>query len=143
MDNTHIYIQQIQGMNYFELVQMLMKQIIPEIRKCILERLTEMNNDLITANKIATMKAQQMHMYTQKNQEINIPYTATSAQNSAHNSETRISNFSDDEIDIDDIIDDVQKKPDELDLKLGRIKNLYDKIVADKRRRRNTKKKEN
>lgn len=135
MDNTQIYMhQQIYSMNYWELVQMLMKQITPEIRKCILDRLTEMNNELIAANKAALLKAMTppiQNAYKNQNP-ISEKLGATSRFSESINSDKN----SDSEIDIDDIIDDVQKKPDELDNKLNRIKYLYDKVVTEKRKRR-------
>ena len=41
------------------------------------------------------------------------------------------------EIDLDDIINDIhENEPDELDMKLAKIKKLHTKIITDKRRRR-------
>ena len=109
MDNQLMYLQQISNMTYWELVNMLLKDITPEIRKFILDRLMIMNDELLLhKNRLNTIKNEiQQNKYS--------------------------GNY---EIDIDDIIDDIQKEPDELDLKLARIKKLRDKIIYEKRQRR-------
>ena len=128
MDNQFMYMQQISSMNYFELVDMLKKQITPEIRKYILERLIIMNNELITnTNRLNNIKidiVQPQKMYTPKNSSIDIG-----------------NSYNNNEIDIDDIIDDIHKEPNALDLKLARIKKLRDKILFDKKQRRKSKEK--
>ncbi|MEM0354214.1 MAG: hypothetical protein QXW79_01395 [Thermoplasmata archaeon] len=44
------YVHQIKKMDYWTLVNLLMCHISPTVRKYILERLTELNNELLTNN---------------------------------------------------------------------------------------------
>lgn len=117
-------------MDYWTLVNMLLGHITPEIRKHILERLTELNNGLlygssmipiippdITRPGIINPRKKDMEESIQPNMyKYNTPMSK--------------------EIDLDDIIDDIQNEPDTLDIKLAKIKTLRDKIIADKRQRR-------
>lgn len=50
MEYQYMNINQINNMDYWSLVGMLMNQISPETRKLILEKLTEMNNQLLIGN---------------------------------------------------------------------------------------------
>lgn len=52
MDYQHLQKNQIKNLDYMGLINMLMNQISPEIRAVVLERLTEMNNQLLVGNQI-------------------------------------------------------------------------------------------
>lgn len=122
MDYQYMYMNQIKTMDYWSLVNTLLTQITPQIRKCILDRLMEMNNQLMIAPSI--IPNLQVDLASPP-----IKKTAGDVNRYKYNSEK--------EIDLDEIMDDLHiNKPDDLDMELARIKNLRDKIIADKRRRK-------
>jgi hypothetical protein len=136
------YINKINDMDYLSLVSMLTKQITPFVRKNILERLTEMNDHLISGMKHHNIMRpiSKMTLSKKGSGELDHP-----SDNIYGRKNPTPQNFSlihrqndDDKIDIDDIMNDIYREhePDDLDAKLARIKKLHSKLIADKRRRR-------
>lgn len=124
MDNQYTYINQIKKMDYWTLVNMLLLQITPDVRKCILDRLVEINNQqLINMNILTNTQID--------NTKYNIP-----KKNSDFMNENKITHQKlNKEINLDEIIDGIENiqddlgKKDELDRKLERIKYLKQKII--------------
>lgn len=126
MDNQRII--RIECMDYLSLVYMLLEKITPDTRKKILERLNEMNEQLIRDTK----NKQRKQLY------------AKEKSGSRQLQEHQII----DEIDMDDILNDIYHnseykntsqnfpKRDIMDIKLDRIQKLYDKIITDKKNRK-------
>ena len=99
-------LEHIKNMDYWSLVNMLLTPITPEARNFILERLLEMNNQLLQPklDKNFSKKTETLN----KEREIN----------------------------LDDIINENSDEHDELDKKLNKIKKLYTKIISEKRQRK-------
>lgn len=121
------YVHTINNMGYIDLVNMLGSQITPDIRKLILERLTAMNNELLNINE-------QHYYQTQP--------TRSSRMSRRPPTPTLFSPPESPEIDLDEILENPKPRnePDDLDIRLARIKLLYDKIIMDKKRRRESRK---
>ena len=115
------YTTQISKMDYWTLVNMLMNNITPDIRKQILIRLTEMNDQLIASMAMQNL-VQRSRIESDRTQQMPRNYNPSNQPEQP-------------EVDLDDISDDIEE-PDELDLELTRIKKLYTKIIADKKKRR-------
>lgn len=162
----------ISNMDYLSLVGMLTEQITPEKRKEILQRLMEMNDQLLMGygttgqgfqteppriGRLNSRKkdlTENMHpsfdQYNYKGQNP-LPFGMPINSNINNDFDYR-SNFSQidnslkqnniqdtfDEINIDEIINDIhgETNMDSLDKKLSKIKNLQDKIIIDKRKRK-------
>ena len=143
MDYQYIYESQIKNLDYWSLVNMLLTQITPQMRKCILDKLTEMNNQLMNSpNIIPNIKVDlpNQHIVNSINNDSS-PYIPNDRKMFIDkkidvNKYTDYKNNSDKEIDLDEIIDDIHNNSDDLDKELARIKNLKDKILADKRKKR-------
>ena len=129
-------INQINNMNYWSLVNMLMGQITPEIRKHILEKLTEMNNDLLYTPNVMPVIQPDVTRPLLNTRKKDMDEKSVPIEPLNYNIGSPPNNYKNREIDLDDIIDDLQKEPDTLDMKLAKIKFLRDKIVSDKRRRK-------
>lgn len=163
MDN--LYANQIKIMDYWSLVNMLMMQITPDVRKCVLDRLSEMNNQLLmNTNMLSNMSMNprkkdpvevqhpidnvnfrnsmnpiplnmvignnQPNLYSNANENQYNPQDAI--RGSRGSDEYNMKNHSPTkEIDLDDII---------LDQKLEKIKNLYTKLITEKRQERKERK---
>ena len=110
-------------LDYASLVNMLMQNITPVVRASILNRLIEMNNVALNNMKqIKQTQHQQPNLHNISVNKIVIENISLSE--------------SDDTIEIDDLIDDV---PNELDTKLARLTNLYNKLLEKKKSRKNKK----
>lgn len=155
---------QINNMDYWSLVHMLMNQITPENRKLVLERLMEMNNQLMVSDltrssilnsrkkDVSEVKHPSLDFLNDQGKNplpMNIPfnannqYTPNSYQtNSVPNNYNKHQYKIDNEIDLDDIIEEIQSV-DPLDEKLHYIKKLYTKIITEKRKRRKEREKKN
>lgn len=159
---------QINNMDYWSLVSMLMNQITPDIRKLILDRLTKMNDQLMASftptefprapvlssrKKVTHEMPHPSRNYNYSGNPIPVSFNdiepkmfnpSIFSPKKHQNKDYNMNNNTDDEIDIDDILSDLcdenvfeESEEDILDQKLNRIKKLYNKIVSDKRRRRN------
>lgn len=138
MDN--LFINKISNMDYWSLVNLLMTQITPEIRKIILEKLTNMNDFLLGITRQnplpLSMPVNSNQMYGPMNSLSN----STNYNSSSYLSQIKES--SDTEIDLDDIIDELsneQNQSNELDAKLEKISRLYRKIQSDRKNRKKNK----
>lgn len=150
MDYLYMNINQINNLDYWSLVNMLMVQITPETRKQILERLLEMNNQLIIGMNLQIQSdfsrsmVDSMKIMNVKDQfAMNNSYDTIPSMVSINNPYGTMRKYnvqqkeSETEIDLDDIIDDIQNDQNHsLDAKLAKIKKLHSKIVTDKRRRK-------
>lgn len=188
MDYQYTGLNQINTLDYWSLVNMLMTQITPEIRKQILVRLMEMNDqlmpnhqkiqpDLARASVLNSRKKDltesqhpaldRLNYKGQNPVPIGIPMNANNqyGANNQYNpnpyqinsnngiGSAPMNNFStknqisrkdsNNEIDLDDIINDIHSDQDNLDEKLSKIKTLHTKIITDKRRRRKEKESKN
>ena len=142
---------QINTMDYFSLVNMLMGQLTPQLRAKILEKLTDMNNQLLygMAGVSSHRKkdavelphpALDQYNYRQPNPvPRDIPISGNRFENAKDIHEIEHDHEHEHEVDIDDIIEDIYEQnnqPDSLDIKLAHIKKLQDKIIADQNRRK-------
>lgn len=157
MEYNYMSPAQINSLDYWSLVNMLVCQITPEIRRQILKRLMEINDRLLGTGN-STLSGNQsilnhpdpsrMATYTTKKKDfietqhpnINVGFNNSLSLPFPNNHYPNLMvEPGKKELTIDDVIDGMvgdSPKPDELDMKLAKIKKLYDKIVADKRRRR-------
>ena len=152
----------INQLDYLSLVNMLLTQITPILRKQILDRLTEMNNQFLDINQISTMNSSKISIpfgTSQYNDKITDDYDryfdhskrthqpinkdTDKMYQRAQTERVKINQRTIDEIDLDNIIDDLYDKKDadnessnNLDIKLANIKKLHTKIIADKKRRK-------
>lgn len=157
-------------MDYWSLVNMLMNQITPETRAIILEKLTEMNNSLLSKNKMMCERNLEMdlsrtismnsrkkdldeqihpsldiyrnnstqHNILENPIPLNIPINSNNQFMNDKYKYEKTNNYQqkDTQIDLDDIIHDIDD--DMLNEKLDKIKNLYQKIISDKKKRKAT-----
>lgn len=179
MDYQSIYANQIKNLDYWSLVQMLLTPITPEMRKCILDKLTEMNNQLLLNNSI--FSGMQLNLMNSENLNKtkdslkplrsgdfsrlnNGPsmnqYNPLRTEQNSHSNGMKLEHpqkmeqsdhsngvVSDHDINLDDEFEDEKSNENRssyidnisLDLKLAKIKTLYDKVIADKRKRRKEK----
>lgn len=160
MDYQYLNPMQLHTMDYWSLVNMLTSQITPETRKMILDKLSEMNNQLLMGmnmNSIQPDLARSSMLNSRKKDlsetqhpsfdhlnykgpnplPLNVPINGNNhfTMTSYHSQVSNANN----EINLDEIIDDAQEIPDPLDMKLAYIKKLHTKIVAEKRKRRKEK----
>jgi hypothetical protein len=117
------YTTQIENMDYSSLVYMLLEKITPDVRKKILNRLVEMNEQLIYNMQINSNKTKYFET------------TRTNGNTVVHNA---LKHQVTDQIDMDDIINDIHQR-DVMDIKLGKIQKLYEKIIMNKKERENAK----
>ena len=184
MDYQYANINQINSMDYWTLVNMLMNQITPDIRRQILKRLTEMNDQLsgigikpqsqsdIVRNTIITTPQKNLneHIHNSTTELFNynnfLPPNMSMNPNNLYgvnsyqvmqqpislsqinsmvqpvcqhqkSTNPKSTNPKSNKINIADILDDIcTDEPDELDMKLAKIKKLHTKIIADKKRRK-------
>ena len=153
--------------DYWTLVNLLTTQITPQIRKQILSRLTDLNDQLILANAIQNqfhngqnsqdLSRSTVHPTTNCRKkdvtELQHPsldmfnYNGNNQYNTniigGHTNNNFLRNQDQSDIDLDEILADIhdshdnhESHPDALDQELARIKNLYGKVIASKRRRR-------
>lgn len=153
MANLLMNNEKIKNLGYWSLVNLLTTSITPETRKSILDRLTEMNDRLLLENSPLdltrggytnrkkkdivenTHPSMDVFNYNGSNplplaMPVNSAYGFNILSNIGNNKETQS------EIDLDDILDDIENEPDELDQKLDKISKLYRKIVIDRRNRK-------
>jgi hypothetical protein len=159
--------QQINQMDYWNLVRTLMSQITPQVRSVILSRLTEMNNQLLLNNSQTGIQSNPLtgiqsnpltgiQSSSRKSDVTELPhpsqiYNPRSVPNYTPDVYTTTGLIpqsrpvSDPEINVDDLIDDLEIIPnvDPLDAKLAKIKALHSKILSDKRARRREREKKN
>jgi len=163
------------NLDYNSLVNQLLNPITPNVRKLILDRLTIMNDQLISIsiqnqpfqplNQQFQPLNQQFQMQNQPTMKLDIPISSISSISSisrvalptprkkdvtenVHPSLERAKQYNsykpnipsstelDFDLDVDEILNEIAPESDTLESKLESIYSSYDKVIAEKKRRR-------
>ena len=126
----------IKQLDYYGLVNLLTKQITPEIRSLVLQQLTYLNDKLLNNQQYVQPDLARASMLQSRKKdatEIQHPSTSSLRDESINRNKTSI--------DLDDIIDDIVEEENavsDLDLKLEKIRALQAKVTKNKDSIRNS-----
>ncbi|AYV85574.1 MAG: hypothetical protein Satyrvirus23_17 [Satyrvirus sp.] len=165
MNHKYINSSQIANLDYPNLVNLLMNKISPYVRRCILERLNEINNQLIYEmeipqninipenNDYANMRGtpedfSRIGMPSSRKKDLaELKHPSAYVQNYSNQNQFQFNSPINpakapsgkiNTISLDNIIDDLEKEKESesLDDKLEKISRLHKKIILDKKQRR-------
>lgn len=162
MDYNYMSTAQINSLDYWSLVNILVYQITPEIRSKVLKRLVEMNDRLIIngnnsftnlpinisesqvnhtdPSRMTSFNSKKKDLSENKHMYMDTGYInqPSLSNNNYHNVVHQMPKKNPMSISIDDIIDDIiedSPQEDDLDMKLAKIARLYDKVKTNKRKK--------